>query len=137
MYEPGVVPKWFTPYEFWTAITGRTDYTSKGAKASGIQNSCFCYAPKGLAYTLFGQGDITSMATHMELFFRCSMAHKQSINVASFATDYFRRVGRADSSGISIGGMITQIAEHFGYHAVLLEETPVAGKTKIDMSALS
>lgn len=32
--------------------------------------------------------------------------------------------------------MITYIAEHFGYHAVLLEETPVAGKTKIDMSTL-
>lgn len=32
--------------------------------------------------------------------------------------------------------MITQIAEHFGYHTIFLEETPVAGKTKIDMSAL-
>lgn len=32
--------------------------------------------------------------------------------------------------------MITQIAEHFGYHAVFLDETHVAGMTKIDMSAL-
>lgn len=32
--------------------------------------------------------------------------------------------------------MITQIAEHLRYHAVLLEDTPVAGKTKIDMVAL-
>lgn len=32
--------------------------------------------------------------------------------------------------------MITQIAEHFWYQEVLLEDTPVAGKTKIDMSAL-
>lgn len=32
--------------------------------------------------------------------------------------------------------MITQIAEHFGYQAVLLEDTLIAGNTKIDMSAL-
>lgn len=38
--------------------------------------------------------------------------------------------------GISAGGMIIQIAEHFGYHVVLLEDTPVIGKMKIDMEAL-
>lgn len=32
--------------------------------------------------------------------------------------------------------MITQIAKHFGYHAMLLEDTPVPSKTKIDMVAL-
>lgn len=32
--------------------------------------------------------------------------------------------------------MITQIAEHFGYQAVLLEDTPITCKTKIDMSTL-
>lgn len=32
--------------------------------------------------------------------------------------------------------MIAQIAEYSGYHAVLLEDTPVAGKTKIDMAGL-
>ena len=64
------------------------------------------------------------------------MVQNQAINVSAFAADYLGRVGRADSGGISVGGMITQIAEHFRYHAVLLEDTPVAGKTKIDMAAL-
>lgn len=64
------------------------------------------------------------------------MAHNQSINVATFATDYLGRVIRGDSSGISVGGMITQIAKHISYNTVLLDETPIAGKTKIDMSAL-
>lgn len=64
------------------------------------------------------------------------MTHNQSINVAVFAADYLGRVGRADSGGISVGGMITQIAKHFGYHAILLEETPVEGKMKIDMSVV-
>lgn len=32
--------------------------------------------------------------------------------------------------------MITHITEHFRYHAVLLEDTPVVGKTKIDMTTL-
>lgn len=32
--------------------------------------------------------------------------------------------------------MITQITEHFGYHVVLLEDTSVVGKAKIDMAAL-
>lgn len=41
-----------------------------------------------------------------------------------------------ESEGISVGGMITQITEYFRYHVVLLEDTPVTGKTKIDMTAL-
>lgn len=53
-----------------------------------------------------------------------------------FVANYLGRVGPEDSGGISVGGMITQIAEHFGYDEVLLDETPEAGKTKIDMFAL-
>jgi hypothetical protein len=60
---PGAVPNGFSPKDFWIAITGRMDYSSKGAKASGIQNPCFRYAQKGLAYTLFGRGDSTGVAT--------------------------------------------------------------------------
>jgi hypothetical protein len=112
------------------------DYSSKGAKASGIQNPCFRYAQKGLAYTLFGRGDSTGVATQRELFFMYSMAQTKTINVAAFAADFLGRVGRANSGGISVGGMITQIALHFGYQAILLEDTPIVGNTKIDMSAL-
>lgn len=38
LYGPGVVPEGFAPHDFWTVITGRNDYTSKGAKASDIQH---------------------------------------------------------------------------------------------------
>lgn len=65
-----------------------------------------------------------------------SMVQNQAINVVAFAADYLRRVSRADFGGISVGGVITQIAEHFGYHTVLLEDTHVAGKTKIDIATL-
>lgn len=65
-----------------------------------------------------------------------SMAQNKTINVAAFAADYLGRVGRVDSGGISVGGMITQIAKHFGYQVVLLEDTPIASKTIIDISAL-
>jgi hypothetical protein len=60
---PGAVPDGFSPKDFWIAITGRTDYSSKGAKASGIQNPRFRYTQKGLAYTLFERGDNTGVAT--------------------------------------------------------------------------
>lgn len=136
LYGPGAVPDGFCLKDFWTAITGRTDYTSKGAKASGIQNTCFRYAQKGLAYTLFGRCDRMGVADQWEFLFMYSMAQNQAIDVAGFAADYLGRVGQADSGGISVGGLITHIAEHFGYHAVFLEYTLVAGKTKIDMVAL-
>lgn len=136
LYRPGVVPNGFSPKDFLIAITGRTDYTSKGVKASGIHNPCFRYAQKGLAYTLFGRGDNTWVATQRELFFMYSMAQNKAINVAAFTADYLGRVGRADSGGISVGSMITQIAEDFGYQVVLLEHTPITGKTKNDMFAL-
>lgn len=65
-----------------------------------------------------------------------SMAQNQAINVVSLAADYLGRVGRADSGGIFVGGRITHITEYFRYHVVLLEDTVVAGKIKIDMAAL-
>lgn len=136
LYGPGAVPEGFSPHDFCTAITMKTNYTSKGAKASRIQNPYFRYAQKGLAYTLFGYGDSMDVASQRGLFFLYSMTHNQSINVVAFATDYLGRVGREDSGDISVRGKITLITEHFGYHTVLLEETPVVDKTKFDMSAL-
>lgn len=62
-----------------------------------------------------------------------SMVKNKAINVVAFAVDYLGRIGRVDSGGISVGGMITQIVEHFGYPTVLLEDTPITGKTKVDM----
>ncbi|KAI5430991.1 hypothetical protein KIW84_035223 [Lathyrus oleraceus] len=61
--RPGAVPDGFSPKDLWITITGRTNYSSKGAKASGIQNPCSRYAQKGLAYTMFGRGDSTGVAT--------------------------------------------------------------------------
>lgn len=73
LYGPRAVPDGFFPKDLWIAIKRRMDYTTKGAKTSGIQNPCFCYAQKGLAYTLFGQGDSTGVVTQRDLFFMYSM----------------------------------------------------------------
>lgn len=37
------------------------------------------------------------------------MAHPQPVNVAAFAAGFLGIVGRANSGGIYVGGMITQI----------------------------
>ena len=133
---PGAVPDTFVPMEFLTTITGNTKYVSKGAKASGIHNPCFRYAPKALAYTMFGREDSTGVATQRELFFLYSMVSQTPINVAAFAVDYLGRVGRATSGDISVGGMITQIVDHFGFGATLADSQQVTGKNKLDMTAL-
>jgi hypothetical protein len=109
---------------------------SKGAKASGIHNPCFRYAQKALAYTIFGHGDSTRVATQRELFFLYIMASQASINVAAFAADYLGRYGRATICDISIGGMITQIADHFGFGVALVDTPQVPGKSKLDMETL-
>ncbi|XP_050885076.1 uncharacterized protein LOC127088200 [Lathyrus oleraceus] len=97
---PGTVPDTLVPTKFWTAITGNAKYVSIGEKASGIHNPCFRYAQKALAYTMFGRGDSTGVATQRELFFLYSMAAQTPIKVAVFATDYLGRVGRATSGDI-------------------------------------
>ncbi|XP_050908560.1 uncharacterized protein LOC127122233 [Lathyrus oleraceus] len=56
--------------------------------------------------------------------------------IPAFAADYLGRVGRATSGDISVGGMITQIADHFGFGAALADSPQVPGKTKLDMAAL-
>lgn len=69
IYGPKDVPDEFPVKHFWYEITSSPRYGYATSKASMIQNPCFWYAPKGLAYTLFGQGDSTGVATQRELFF--------------------------------------------------------------------
>lgn len=64
------------------------------------------------------------------------MTNRVAVSVVEFAVDYLGRVGRAAQGGISIGGIITQIAHHFRYDPTALNETPVEGKHKLDMNAL-
>lgn len=136
LYGPRAVPDSFDVKTFWLAIMGKSDYASKGAKAFGINNPCFRYAQKVSAFTLFGRGDSTGVATQRELFFLFSMENRVAVSIVAFAADYLGLVGRASQWGISIGGIITQIAHHFGYDPAALNETPVAGKHKLDMNTL-
>ena len=64
-----------------------------------------------------------------------AMVHEEPINVA-FAAAHIGTMGRASSGEISVGGMITQIAESLGYRSVLDGETPVPALRKLDLSAL-
>lgn len=89
-----------------------------------------------LAFTLFGRGDSTGVATQRELFFLFAMANMAVVSVVAFAVDYLSRVVRASQDGISIGGIVTQIAHHFGHGPASLNETSVSGKNKLDMNAL-
>lgn len=73
------------------------------AKASMIQNPCSWYAQKGLAYTLFGQGDSIGVATQRELFFLHVMANNEILNDDAFAANYLGRVARAPTIGILVG----------------------------------
>src|SRR3954471_19041849 len=80
--------------------------------------------------------DFRGSDTMRELFFLYAMLHHDVLNAAAFVADFLGKVGRASSSGISVGGLITQIAVHFGYKELLDTDTPIAGKTKIDMESL-
>lgn len=131
----GAPPETFASADFWTAITGRTGYNPSTAKASGIHNPCFRYAQKGLAFTLFGRGDSTGVAAKRELFFLYCMTENSRVNVAAFAANHLKQVGHASTGDISVGGMITQIADHLNYGRLLMEEPAMAGK-KIDMQNL-
>lgn len=64
------------------------------------------------------------------------MANNEIINVDAFAANYLGRVARAPTRGIFVEGMITQTAEHLRYSLNLSYDTPVTGKTKIDMESL-
>jgi hypothetical protein len=133
---PGTPPDTFSAVEFWQAITGKTGYNPSSGKASGIHNPCFRYAQKGLAYTLFGRGDSTGVAAKRELYFLYCMAHNERLNAAAFAANHLKQVANATTGDISVGGMITQIAGHFGYDQLLMEEPAITGKTRIDMHTL-
>src|SRR4051812_34728175 len=67
IYGRGAIPSYFSPSTFWNSITKEGGYVAKSAKASKIQNPCFRYAQKCLAFSLFGRGDSTGMASRAEL----------------------------------------------------------------------
>lgn len=85
---------------------------------------------------MFGRGDSTGVAAKRELFFLHCMANNERVNAAAFAANHLKQVIYAITGEIYVGGMITQIADHFGYGRLLMEEPAVAGKTKIDMNTL-
>ena len=132
---PGHPPETFHAGEFWEAITGNSGYNPSRAKASGIHNPCFRYAQKGLAHTLFGRGESTGVCAKRELFLMKKMTEVGRVNVAAFAANHLKVVGNATSGDISVGGMITQLADHLHYGPLLMEEPSIAGK-KIDMATL-
>lgn len=65
------------------------------------------------------------MAAKRELFFLHCMANNERVNAAAFAANHLKQVGYASTGDISVGGMITQIADHFGYGQLLMEESAV------------
>lgn len=65
-----------------------------------------------------------------------AMAHNGIVNTATFVANYLGRVARATVEGISVGGMITHVADHLGYEINLSEDSLVVGKTKVDMENL-
>src|SRR4051812_4053296 len=65
----GRAPNLFNPESFWIAITSKESCCPKGEKATCIQNPCFRYAQKALAYTLFGRGDNPDVASIRELYY--------------------------------------------------------------------
>lgn len=136
IHGPRDVPNDFPVRHFLSKITGSPQYGSATAKASMIQNPCFRYAKKGLTYTLLGQGGNVGVATQRELFFLHAMANNEIINVAAFTANCLGRVARASTKGISVGGMITQIAENLGYALNLSSDAPITGKEKLDMESL-
>ncbi|XP_050890452.1 uncharacterized protein LOC127095861 [Lathyrus oleraceus] len=56
--------------------------------------------------------------------------------ITVFVADYCGRVGRATLGEISVGGMITQIADHLGFGAALADSPQVPSKNKLDMAVL-
>lgn len=76
------------------------------------------------------------VATQRELFFLHAMENTEIVNVFAFAANYFGRVARAPTRGISVGGMITQITWHLRFKLNLSSKTSVVGKAKIDMVSL-
>lgn len=132
----GMVPSDFERHVFWAAITGLPVYDPRSAKASWIQNPCFRYAHKGLAYTMFGRGDSTGVVTKRELYLLHAMIYDVPVNVAAFVADHLTPMGKATKGAISVGGLITQIADHCGCRIARDGEEPLKSLSKVDLKAL-
>ena len=92
--------------------------------------------PKKVLHTFFLTKAIVSGWPLEGIIFPTCDEKYEIINVAAFRTNYLGRVARAPTEGISVGGMITKIAEHLTFWLNLSSKTPVAGKAKIDMESL-
>src|SRR3954470_9552058 len=70
-----------------------------------------------------------------ELFLLHNMIEVSRVNVAAFAANHLKQVGNASCGEISVGGMISQLAEHLDYGHLLNDEPSLPGK-KIDLQTL-
>lgn len=69
-------------------------------------------------------------------FFLHSMVNSELLDAATFADNYLGRVACATSGYISVGGMITLIAEHLGLKFNRGFDQIIEGRSKVDMESL-
>ena len=63
------------------------------------------------------------------------MINNDVVNVSAFAANNLGEVARATTRGISVGVMVTQIAEHLGFEFNWDEDHLVEGMNKVDIDA--
>lgn len=88
-----------------------------------------------IAFTLFRQGDNTSVDSQRDIFFLYYMTNNAILNFVAFAVNYLGKVACAATRGISVKGMITQIIEQLGIEFNLVEDRIVEGRIKVGMDA--
>ena len=137
---PNVGLTWYTsdfsPTLAWRQLTDQYEYSPRSSKASHIRNHVLRYLHRVMALSLFGRGESTGVVSRVELLFLWAMANNVQVNSGAWFLKHLLHVAKSPTGKICVGGLLTAIAQHFGFSQQAYPHPPVPGSHLVDIATL-
>lgn len=131
-----MIPKNFNLDDVWRELTHTPLYKPSCSKSTHLRNPALRYLHRFMAHSIFGRGDSTGVVNRNELFMMWAMMTKTAVNTGFWICTHFSHVARSTSGKICVGGLISVIADHFGFVPNSRRFPHVGGNERIDAETM-
>ena len=129
-------PSEFSPTLAWRQLTDQYEYNPRVSKASHIRIHALRYLHRVMSLSIFGRGESTGVVSRVELFFLWAMTNGVQVNTGAWFLKHLLHVAKSPTGKICVGGLLTAVAQHFGFMPQPFPHPPVPGSNLVDIATL-
>jgi hypothetical protein len=130
------IPTEFRSSRAWYDLSGSSEFQPSVSKSTQMHSHAFRYVHRVLAHTILAREHSTGAVNQKELFFMWAMLTGQKVSGGFWLCKQFKHLADVNLGAITIGGLITAIAVHFGFNPATAVIKPVGGVVSIDFDTL-